>query len=183
VTLPTGRRLYVAGGVAVVVVVMAVMAMREEEPAPAAPGRAARTSSRAPQGVVPVDDVRLELLKDRQLELPDAERNPFRFRPRPAPAPPARAAAPAERPAPIAPPVPMGPPPPPPIPLRYIGLMDAPTQALRVAVLSDGRGNVFYGKEGDIIEGRYRVVRISADAAELMHVDGRGRQTIRLSGQ
>ena len=183
-TLPTGRRLYVAGGVAAVVLVMAVMAARDDEPAAATvTASGTRARARAPQGVVPVDDVKLELLKDRREELPDAERNPFRFRPRPAPAPPPRAAATSVRPVPVAPPLPTGPPPPPPIPLRYIGLMDAPTQALRVAVLSDGRGNVFYGKEGDIIEGRYRVVRISPDVAELMHVDGRGRQTIRLSGQ
>jgi hypothetical protein len=52
-----------------------------------------------------------------------------------------------------------------------------------VAVLADGRGNVFHGREGDIIEGRYRVLRVGADSADLMYVDGRGRQTIRLSGQ
>lgn len=182
-TLPTGRRLYMAGGVAAVVLVIAVSAMRDDEPAtPAAAGTTRpQASSRTPQAVA-VDDVKLELLKDRRPELADAERNPFRFRPRPAPPPP-RAQASEVRPEPIVPPGPVGPPPPPPIPLRYIGLMDAPTQALRVAVLSDGRGNVFYGKEGDIIEGRYRVVRISSDATELAHVDGRGRQTIRLSGQ
>jgi hypothetical protein len=49
--------------------------------------------------------------------------------------------------------------------------------------LSDGRGNVFNGREGDIIEGRYRVLRIGPDNAELAYVDGRGRQVIRLSGQ
>ena len=32
------------------------------------------------------------------------------------------------------------------------GCVDAATQAGRIAILSDGRGNVFYGKEGDIIE-------------------------------
>jgi len=83
----------------------------------------------------------------------------------------------------IAPPVPTGPPPPPPIPLRYIGYLDQPGEVPRVAVLSDGRGNVFNGKEGDIIEGRYRVLRIGTDSADLIYVDGRGRQTIRLSGQ
>ena len=91
----------------------------------------------------------------------------------------------APRPSPIAPPVivPTGPPPPPPIPLRFIGLVDAPTQAGRVAILSDGRGNIFYGKDGAVIEGRYKVLKISPDAAELSYIDGRGRQTIRLTGQ
>jgi hypothetical protein len=80
-----------------------------------------------------------------------------------------------------APPAPIEPPPPP-IPLRYIGYLDQPALP-RVAVLSDGRGNVFNGKEGDIIEGRYRVLRIGTDSADLIYVDGRGQQTIRLSGQ
>jgi hypothetical protein len=79
--------------------------------------------------------------------------------------------------------VPTGPPPPPPIPLRYIGYLDQAGEVPRVAVLSDGRGNVFNGKEGDVIEGRYRVLRIGNDSADLIYVDGRGRQTIRLSGQ
>ena len=81
------------------------------------------------------------------------------------------------------PPAPTGPPPPPPIPLRFIGYLDQPGEMPRVAVLSDGRGNVFNGKEGDIIEGRYRVLRIGTDSADLIYLDGRGRQTIRLSGQ
>jgi hypothetical protein len=85
------------------------------------------------------------------------------------------------QPAPV--PVPAGPPPPPPIPLRLIGMLNAPTQAGRVAVFSDGRGNTFNGREGDIIEGRYRLLRIGADNVEVAYTDGRGRQVIRLSGQ
>lgn len=182
--LPTGRRLYVAGGATAVVLVAALIATRDGDPSIPAATTSGRTSdNRTAQGTVAVDDVKLELLKDRPPELADAERNPFRFQPRPAPAPPPRATTPAARPVPTAPPVPAGPPPPPPIPLRFIGLMDQPGRALRVAILSDGRGNVFYGKEGDIIEGRYRVLRIGADTAELAYLDGRGRQTIRLAGQ
>jgi len=77
--------------------------------------------------------------------------------------------------------VPTGPPPPPPIPLRLIGVIELST---RIAVLSDGRGDPpFYGKDGDIIDGRYRVLRIGPDSADLSYTDGRGRQTLRLSGQ
>jgi hypothetical protein len=79
--------------------------------------------------------------------------------------------------------VPAGPPPPPPIPLKFIGLLTAPTQAGRIALLSDGRGNVLQAREGDIIEGRYRLVKLGTDSAELTYIDGRGRQVIRLSGQ
>ena len=84
----------------------------------------------------------------------------------------------------MAPPVPTGPPPPPPpppIPYKFIGLVESgPTK--RLAVLSDGRGLPVYGREGDIIEGRFRIVRIGAESIEMEHIDGRGRQTIRLSG-
>jgi hypothetical protein len=186
VTLPTGRRLYVAIGVAALAVVVALSAMRDDDPE-ASPAAAPRRGGqpRGAQQAVAVDDVRLELLKGKRAELAEAERNPFRFQARQAPARPEAPSSPpvARGPVAAAPPLPQGPPPPPPIPLRYIGLMDSPTQSVRVAILSDGRGNVFYGKEGDIIEGRYRVTRIAPDAAELAHLDGRGRQTIRLSGQ
>jgi hypothetical protein len=85
---------------------------------------------------------------------------------------------------PIAPEEPTGPPPPPPIALRFIGVVVDPSGSdARAAIFSDMRGNVFSGREGDTIEGRYRVVRVGADAAELVYLDGRGRQTIRLSGQ
>jgi hypothetical protein len=64
-----------------------------------------------------------------------------------------------------------------------IGLLNAPAQAGRVAILSDGRGNVLTGREGDIIEGRYRLLKIGADSVEMTYTDGRGRQVIRLTGQ
>ena len=41
-------------------------------------------------------------------------------------------------------------------------------------MLSDGR-NVFHGGEGDIIEGRYRIIKIGAESIEMAHLDGRGR--------
>jgi hypothetical protein len=50
-------------------------------------------------------------------------------------------------------------------------------------VLSDGRNNVFNVREGEVVEGRYRVLRVGNDSADLVYLDGRGRQTIRLSGQ
>ncbi len=137
----------------------------------------------APRGSVQVLGVHLDLLAAKADELEAASRNPFRFRSRPAPAPVARVAPVVARVDPLSPPVPAGPPPPPPIPLKFIGVLDAPTRLGRLAILSDSRGGVFYGKEGDTIEGRYRVLTISTESAELVYMDGRGRQTIRLSGQ
>lgn len=134
-----------------------------------------------PAPAPPVLGLRLDLLAARTGESPEITRNPFRFRPRPAPAP--QRAALVALPEPVVAAGPVGPPPPPPIPLKFIGLLDAPARIGRMAILSDSRGGVFYGKEGDVIEGRYRVLKISTETAELAYIDGRGRQTIRLSGQ
>ena len=180
----SSRRNLAIGGAALLVV--AVMMARDDEPAGSTATPARRGAARAPETAnMPVADVKLELLQQHRPELEDAERNLFRFQARPAPPAPAAEAKPAGAPKPATPAVvvPSGPPPLPPIPLRFIGLVDAPTQAGRVAVFSDGRNNVFYGQDGDIIEGRYTVLKVSPDAAELSYVDGRGRQTIRLTGQ
>ena len=72
------------------------------------------------------------------------------------------------------------PPPPPPISYKFIGTLTQGDTG-RIAVLSDGKF-VYHGREGDIIEGRYRVVKIGEESIQMEYVDGRGRQTIRLSG-
>jgi hypothetical protein len=69
----------------------------------------------------------------------------------------------------------------PPIPLKFIGIVEARETAGKLAVLSDGRF-VFHGREGDIVEGRYRIVSIGVESIVLEYVGGGGRQTIRLSG-
>jgi hypothetical protein len=150
-----------------------------------APGQAsarAGATSAAGQGVA---DINLELLKRERGDLTAPDRNPFRFERRASAAATARPQA-VRRPAPVqeVPTGPLPPPPPPPIPLRYIGYLQ-PRDAVagRVAVLSDGRNNVFNVREGEVIEGRYRLLRVGNDSADLIYLDGRGRQTIRLSGQ
>ena len=110
-----------------------------------------------------------------------AERNLFRFKsktPTPAPVRPVQPAIPSET-------APTGPPPPPPlapITLKFIGLVEAPARGEKIEILSDGRNAPFYGREGAIIEGRYRILKIGVESVELAYADGRGRQTIRLTG-
>lgn len=167
-------------------VLAVVVATRFDGDTPA--GTAAAPSNRAAgapggaPGEVDETDVKLELLQGDRDSLTDAARNPFRFEARePAPPPPPPREEPSEvfgRP----PAMPPGPPPPPPIPLRFIGYVSS-QNGVQTASFSDGRGNVFQGREGDIIEGRYKVLRIASDSVELAYLDGRGRQTIRLSGQ
>jgi hypothetical protein len=149
---------------------------------PAAPSNSSRTAAPVAAEAIPVADVKLELLKTAQTELEPTTRNPFQFKPKPAPPPP-RPAETIGRGAPIValPPVPVGPPPPPPIALKYIGVLD--TAQGKVAVFRDTGGDIVNGREGDIIDGRYRLLKIGVESADLAYVDGRGRQTIRLSGQ
>ena len=170
---------------AVVVVAGVVFARRAETPAGtvAAPSNSRRASARAPEQSTPVADVKLELLKTAPSGLGPSSRNPFQFKPKAPPPPPPLPAGPG-RGAPVViepPPVPQGPPPPPPIALKYIGVLE--TAQGRVAVFRDSGGDIVNGKEGDIIDGRYRLLKIGVESADLAYVDGRGRQTIRLSGQ
>lgn len=132
-------------------------------------------------------DVNLAALKDLRGEPADQGRNPFRFRPPPAPPPPPPAPSAASKPGnqspaiPSGPPVPAGPPAPPPIPLKFIGLVTK-VDGTRIAVLSDGRLPQ-PGKEGDIILGQYRILKIGLESLEISYVDGRGKTTLRLTGQ
>jgi len=87
----------------------------------------------------------------------------------------------ARPPVPEVPSGPPGPPPPPPIGLRFIGLLET-GNAQKIAILSDGRGSPLYGKEGDTLLGQYKILHIGVESIEMAYLDGRGRQTIRLSG-
>ena len=164
------------GGLVTTTLVVRVPSERFDVATRSVGGAAADRVDAPPQ--VAVDEVRLELLRPAAGSSPEVGRNPFRFEAR---AEPAREAAPV--PGPVVEPVPSGPPPVPPIALRFIGILEGPMPTGRVAILTDGRGNVFNGKAGDVIEGRYRVVSVGLDAAELSYLDGRGRQILRLSGQ
>jgi hypothetical protein len=152
-------------------------------PAASKPRVAARNNVTAPES----DDlsVRLDALKrPRPASEGGSSRNPFRFYtpPPPPPPPPVAAAKPVPALPPEGPPVPTGPPPPPPIPLKYIGLIEGVPGQGKVAAFSDCR-TTMHGREGEIIAGQYRLVRIGVESVVLEYVDGRGRTTIRMSGQ
>jgi type IV secretory pathway VirB10-like protein len=140
------------------------------------PGRAKQTS---PGLAAPV--VRLDTLESPKPEPGTSDRNPFRFKQKPAPPPP---------PMPVAPPRPVVPPPTstasgvPTITLKFIGMWELSEQKRKIAMLTDGKGGVpIYGEEGDVVEGRYKILKIGVESIEMAYLDGRGRQTIRLSGQ
>jgi hypothetical protein len=166
--------------VALFVVVMFVVSRGEGPAGTSAPPSNQPGRLTSEPGVPEVADVNLDALKAAHDAPADPQRNLFVFRPKAAPPAPPRAAAP--RTPTLAPPVPTGPPPPPPIPLKYIGLLERGGGG-RVAILSDGRGSTFHAREGEVIDGRYTVIRIGPDSIDLSYVDGRGRQSLRLSGQ
>jgi hypothetical protein len=176
------RRLLIGGGIIVLVAVGLWLQLR---PAPAASSaapvrRAARAEAQPASEAV--NAIELSTLVADRGEPSGMARNPFRFQPKVV-APPPRpvTAPPPEVVRPVAPPVPAGPPPPPPIPLKFIALVER-ANGVKWAVLSDGKVTM-YGKDGDAIDGRYRIVKIGAESVEVTHLDGRGRQVIRLTGQ
>src|SRR5262245_8427430 len=184
------RRTLGLGAVLIVAIVALVVVRSMDNPSSPVTARrnppAARANARAgshdPAEGAPA--VNLAQLSKTRGEPTDGDRNPFRFRPKPAPPAPASPAA-AHGPAPIAPPpmpvAPPGPPPPPPIALKFIGIVQK-ADGTRIAVLSDGK-RPYYGTDGQDIEGQYRILKIGQESVEIAYIDGRGRQTLRLSGQ
>ena len=183
---PEIRRQILLAGLAVILAFVIYRAWSSTSEAPAQSsngtttdaGRGAASTSRKPTGVAP--DVHLNALALERPKPGASDRNLFRFnssRPRPT-APPSST---GPRP-PVAPPGPIAPAGPPPIALKFVGLVERREQSERIAVLRDTIGHIFYGAEGAVIEGRYRIVRIGVESIEMSYLDGRGRQTIRMTG-
>jgi hypothetical protein len=151
--------------------------------APSANAPAITTASRAAADrdqLEAAPKVRLEALKIDRPEPSEQGRNLFREKPKPPPPPPPRPVVPVQpvqpAPDPNAPPPP--PPPPPPIPLKLLAIVQGSGRP--VAGLTDGR-DVFYGCEGDNIEGRYKIIKINVESVDVSYVDGRGQLRLRLA--
>jgi hypothetical protein len=184
------KREIVLAAVAVALIAIAALRIRSATsgvaPTQAPLAGAANTRPQPADQKGEVTQVDLQALDSERPGPVNGTRNPFRFRPAPAPPPtpgppPLRGGSGSQTGA--LPPIiePVGPPPPPRIALKFIGQVESAAIG-RVAVLTDGRG-VYRGKEGDIIEGRYRILRIGVESIDLAYLDGRGRQTIRQTGQ
>jgi hypothetical protein len=70
------------------------------------------------------------------------------------------------------------PPPPPPIPLKFFGFASQQGNK-KVLLLSDG--DVFVAQEGDIVQRRYKIMKINANNIEVQDVLSNNRQTIPLT--
>jgi hypothetical protein len=156
----------------------------------AAPSRAGQKPQGANGPIDPKElDVKIEALKQPAEDQAQVERNPFRFQPKAPPPPPP---SPVTPPSDFKPPTPGLPPPPPGPPpigntIKFIGIVDTGAQKIGAFSYFDEASRTckatFPGKEGEILEGRYRVVRIGVESATLEYVNGTGRATIPLNGQ
>jgi len=71
------------------------------------------------------------------------------------------------------------PPPPPPILLKFFGFANKPGEPKRV-FLAQGE-DIFVASEGEIVDRRYRVLRISATSVEIEDILNNNRQSIPLT--
>ena len=77
------------------------------------------------------------------------------------------------------PPQPTGPPPPPPINLKFVGFASGTGEPTKV-FLTQG-DDIFVAAEGEIVNRRYKVMRIHPNSVEIEDVLSNNRQTIPLS--
>jgi hypothetical protein len=133
------------------------------------PGATATAGSQLP---VPLNLSRVE----QRDGAPAISRNLFRFGARPAPPLPPAPSRPMVIPP---PPTPAGPPP---IPLRLTGLMADPYGRPRAYLKDPASGAVFEVVEGQVVDGRYRVVKIGVQSVVVSYLDGSGQRTIPLGG-
>ena len=62
---------------------------------------------------------------------------------------------------------------------RMLSFVEGVALEGRVVVFTDGE-MVFYGHRGDVIDGRFRIVRFGLESVDLVAIDGQGEQTLRL---
>jgi hypothetical protein len=77
-------------------------------------------------------------------------------------------------------PVNVTPPPPPPIPLRFFGIAN-PQGGSRKVLLASGDGDVFVASEGEIVQRRYKIVKVNPNNIEVQDVLNNNVQTIPLT--
>ena len=85
----------------------------------------------------------------------------------------------AKAPEPPSVPIPTGPPPPPPINLKFFGFANRPGEAKKIFLSKNE--DVFIAGEGDIVDRRYKVIRIQPNAVEVEDVLNNHRQTLPLT--
>ncbi len=171
------------GVLLVLLVVVVIYQMRNFGGAPGGagnPAQARRESSRvatARDRASAVPELKLSALHAlAAMPAPTVGRNPFREKPVAPPVLPGRLAPGTV----VAPPGPPPPLPPPPITLRLVAIVRGAGRPL-VGLATEDNRDVFYGREGDIVEGRYRIIKVNVESIDISYVDGRGQRRIGLT--
>lgn len=141
---------------------------------PAAAPRAAATSQGLPE------PLKLAAL-DAVHEETRGDRDPFGFGvpPRPPYVPPPPV---VQRPTPTPePPRDPGPPPRPRIPVKFLGFAEDPSRPGKVVTLSLN-GAVVLAREGDVVDGKYRLIKVALTSIVMAYLDGQGQTVIPLTG-
>ena len=175
-------------GVAIAAYAYTLLGPGNSAPASVAPSNAPRSAA-APQangkgGPIDPKDLKVRL-EDLAAAHPDADkagRNPFKFYV-PPPPPPPPAPPPNPNPVPVFNPraAPAPPPGPPPIPLKFIGILQTKSGE-KIAAFSDCQ-KTWRGREGEVVAGQYRLMKIGIESVTMEYLDHKGQQTIRMSGQ
>ena len=160
-------------------------APRAQGPTAELQGAASNTPAAAPRGAASSqalpEPLKLSALKTVGEET-RGERDPFGFgvppRP-PAPPPPPVVARPTPTPPP--PPPPSGPPPRPQIPVKFLGFAEDLSRPGKLVSLSIN-GAVVLAREGDVVDGKYRLVKVGVASIVMTYLDGQGQQVIALTG-
>jgi hypothetical protein len=170
---------------AALLVILAFVYFRFVAQAPTeVPAAASNTPAATPRGAESVqtlpEAIKLSALKDVREET-KGPRDPFGFGvpprpPEPPPPPPQPIVAQPEVPR-----QPVGPPPRPQIPVKFLGLAEDPSRPGKLVSLSIN-GAVTVVREGDIVDGKYRLLKVGLESIVMAYLDGQGQQTIRLGG-
>lgn len=177
----------IAAVAALVFVARMVMVLNEAPPAqaaaqPAGPGQQLRRDGQArPPAVASLDPaLRLDVLRaTEEAEYKGSGRNIFDYKQRPIEQPVVN----VDKGPKVLPPQCPGDPrcPPPPIPLKFYGVAVKPGEPKRALLSSTTSDDLFIAAEGEIVNRRYRVLRIGVNSVEIEDVLSNNRQTIPLT--
>jgi len=139
------------------------------------------TTQGQPSGTASLDPrLRLDLLKGaEEIQYKGAGRNIFRAEAEVVIPPPVKNPVIVKNPEPPQPTGPPPPPPPPPINLKFFGLLNRPCEPRQAFLLQND--DVFVAKEGDVVNRRYKVVKINNNSVEIEDLLGNNKQTIPLT--
>ena len=65
-----------------------------------------------------------------------------------------------------------------PIPVKFLGFAEDLSRPGKVVSLSVN-GSVVLAREGDVVDGRYRLIKVGLESITMTYLDGQGRQIIR----